>query len=610
MSRQERETVETKMGINSGSGTADATNSDTGPDDDSASADIRLVAGRHGDSGGSGSGSGEQDRLLGDNVQPGVQTMEAITSVWTKEALVVAYVMIWAIYFVDSLQQATTGNLTPYVTSAFKQHSLTPTVNIVSNIIGGVFKLTLAKVLDVFGRPQGYLLSIILTTLGLVMMALCRNIETYAAAQVFYWVGFNSLGYCLSIFVADTSSLRNRGLMMAFTTSPYIITTWISGPLAQGLLQGPGFRWGFGFFALATPCITLPLYVLFMKNYLKAKKQGLMGPPRTKTNLTPRQTLAHYAREFDMTGLLLVSVGLALFLLPFNIYTRQADGWRSPTIALLLVMGPLLLFAFAVWETFYAPVQFLPYALLTDRTVVGACGLAAVSFISFYIWNSYFRSFLQVVNGLSVSQASYVGSIYSMGSCFSAILVGLLIRKTGRYKRLSLYFGVPLIVLGVWLMMRLLQPDARVGYIVLCQILIACAGGTLVITQQTAAMAAASHQYLAVVLAVDSLFSAVGAAVGLTASATIWQAVFPQRLRAYLPESALANFTEIYGQLDVQLSYPVGSPARVAIQRAYADGQRAMLVAATAVLVLCFVAVGLWRDVNVKNVKQVRGTVI
>ncbi|KAG6026327.1 hypothetical protein E4U40_002190 [Claviceps sp. LM458 group G5] len=605
MSPQDFETLNPETGLKSRyNHNADASRSGS---DASVNANLLLVSAQHDDD----SSGDEQDGLLGDNAQSqqqGVRTMEAITSVWTKTALVAAYAMIWVIYFADSLQQATTGNLTPYVTSAFKQHSLTPTVSITSNIVGGVFKLTLAKVLDVFGRPQGYLLSIILTTLGLVMMAVCRNVETYAAAQVFYWVGFNGLGYCLSIFVADTSSLQNRGLMLAFTTSPYIITTWIAGPLAQRFLEGPGFRWGFGIFALVTPCVTLPLYVLFMKNYRKAKQRGLIGP--RKTALTFWQTLVHYAREFDIIGLVLVSVGLALFLLPFNIHTRQVDGWRSPLIISSLVIGPLLLCAFAIWETFYAPVQFLPYALLTDRTVVGACALAAVSFIGFYIWNSYFRSFLQVVNGLSVAQASYVGSIYSIGSCFSAIFVGLFIRRTGRYKALSLYFAVPATVFGVWSMRSALQPEAQIGYTVVYQVLIACAGGALVITQQTAAMAAASHQYLAVVLAVDSLFSAIGAAIGLTVSATIWQAVFPQKLKVYLPESARGNFTAIYGQLDVQLSYPLGSPTRVAIQRAYGDGQRAMLVVSSAVLLLSFVAVGLWRDVNIQNVKQVRGNVM
>ena len=58
-----------------------------------------------------------------------------------------------------------------------------------SNIIGGVFKLTLAKILDVWGRPQGYAIAVFMLTVGLIMMATCQNVEMYAAAQVFYWVG-------------------------------------------------------------------------------------------------------------------------------------------------------------------------------------------------------------------------------------------------------------------------------------------------------------------------------------------------------------------------------------------------------------------------------------
>jgi hypothetical protein len=59
-----------------------------------------------------------------------------------------------------------------------------------SSIIGGLVQLPLAKVLDIWGRPQGYALMVFFLTMGLVMMASCKNVETYAAAQVFYWVGY------------------------------------------------------------------------------------------------------------------------------------------------------------------------------------------------------------------------------------------------------------------------------------------------------------------------------------------------------------------------------------------------------------------------------------
>ena len=87
------------------------------------------------------------------------------------------------------MQQGMSGSLSPYVTSAFQLHSLTAATGVMSSIIGGLSALPLAKILDIWGRPHGFAITTALLTLGLVMMAACQNVETYAAAQVFYWVG-------------------------------------------------------------------------------------------------------------------------------------------------------------------------------------------------------------------------------------------------------------------------------------------------------------------------------------------------------------------------------------------------------------------------------------
>ena len=437
------------------------------------------------------------------------------------------------------------------------------------------------------------------------MMAACNNVEAYAAAQVFYTVGNNGLTYSLSVFVADTSSLRNRDLMQALVSSPNLITCWLAGPISSGYLKGPGWRWCFGTFSVIVPAITLSLFGLFVYNYYKAKKQGLV--PKRESQRTAWQSFLHSCREFDAVGLILLSAGIALFLLPFNLYHIQEKGWRAPLIICLLVFGIALIITFAVWERIFAPVTFIPYSLLLDRSVLGACILAATLFIGFYCWNSYFSSFLQVVNDLNVTDASYVVQIYTVGSCLCSVLVGLLIRYTGRFKPICLYFGIPLAILGMGLMINFRQPDVNIGYVVMCQIFISFAGGTIIICDEIAVMAAASHQHIAVVIAFLGLFSEIGGAVGLTVAAAIWQDVFPKKLAEYLPASELPNLGSIYADLITQLQYAVGSPGRIAIQHAYADAQKMMLIAATAVWVLGIVGVVMWRDINLIGIKQVRG---
>lgn len=107
-----------------------------------------------------------------------------------------------------------------------------------------------------------------------------------------------------------------------------------------------------------------------------------------------------------------------------------------------------MIIGFAVWEKYLAPVKFLPYELL-DRTVLGSCVLLGVSFISFYIWSSFFGSFLQVVMDLDLTTTGYITQMFNVGSYFFALVIGLVIRQTGNYKWPVLLFGLPITVLGV-----------------------------------------------------------------------------------------------------------------------------------------------------------------
>ncbi|KAF2021612.1 siderophore iron transporter [Aaosphaeria arxii CBS 175.79] len=544
---------------------------------------------------------------LSANAQEGVRRMQATTQVWTKSHLIAAYVMMWIITFVDYAQGGTSGNLTPYVTSAFEQHSLTSYTYVMSGVIGGVLKLPLAKILDIFGRPQGYALSVGLIVLGLIMMAACNNVQTFAAAQIFYSIGSNGLSYTLSIFAADTSHLKNRGFMYGFISSPYLITMWISGPIADAFLKGPGWRWSFGMWAIVTTVVCAPLYILFTINYKKAIKAGIIVP--VKSSRTFKESVRYYIVEFDAGGLFLLLAGLVLFLLPFSLYSYQEDQWRSALVISMLVIGGLLLIAFVFYEKYVAPKSFIPYQLLLDRTVLGACILAGVLFLSFYIWRNYFTSFLQVVNGLSIIESNYVVEVYGIGSCISAILSGIAIRWSGRFKWIALYLAVPLQMLGIGLMIHFRRPDVNIGFIIMTQIFISFAGGALVITEQIAAMAATDHQHVAVVIALETMFSNIGGGIGSSIAAAVWTGVFPKRLMELLPEDSLENFASIYGDLSVQLSYPKGSPTRIAIEQAYSDAQKWMNLGGLLFITLALPAVMAWRNIKVKDFKQVKGLV-
>ncbi|KAL4779567.1 major facilitator superfamily domain-containing protein [Aspergillus varians] len=550
---------------------------------------------------------GKEGDLVNPDFQHGVQAVQAMTQVWSFSHIVAAYVLIWVIEFIMAFSSGMIGNLTPFVTSSFAEHSLTATTTIISSLASGLIKLPYAKLMDIWGRPQSFALMVGSMTIGLIMMAGCQNVETYCAAQVFYQVGYTGLDFTMTIFIADTSKLKNRAFWIAFVASPYIATVWAYGPASQRALNTIGFRWGFGVWAIVIPVVSAPLFFLFYYNQLKAVKMGLV--PKRESNRTRLQSVVHYVKEFDLIGIFIFALGLALFLLAFNLYTKQANEWRSPLIICFLIFGGLLIIGFIFYEKYVAPVTFIPWELLNNRTVIFTYTMAASLYLSWYIWDNYFYSMLLVVYNQNVTQASYISNIYTVGSSFWSIVMGIVIRYNGRLKWQALYFGVPMTILGVSLMIHFRQAGVDIGYIVMCQIFIAFGGGTLVICEQMTVMAVSRQQDIPAVLAAESMFINIGSAVGSSIAAAMWTGIFPQRLKENLPADALPNLSTIYGDVSAQYGYPVGSPERDAINLSYSQTQRLMLITATCLYSITLVSVILWKDVNVKKIHQVRGRV-
>lgn len=419
------------------------------------------------------------------------------------------------------------------------------------------------------------------------------------------------------------SKLKNRGLAYAFTSSPYIITAFAGPKAADDFYYNVSWRWGFGTFAIILPIVAAPLFIIMRINLKRAENRGLLM--RESSGRTLVQNIWYYTREFDgksilyrststcsyyylAIGVVLFASGFTVFLLPFTLAETAPNGWGSAYIIAMIVVGFIVLVIFGLYETFLAKAPFLNINLLANRTVIGACLLDMTYQISYYCWDSYFTSFLQVVNNLTIAEAGYVSNTFDVVSGVLLLGVGFVIRKTGHFKFL-LYGAVPLYVLAQGLMIHFRRPNQNIGYIVMCQIFIAIGGSIFIICEQVAILAASDHQHVAAVLALLYVMGNIGGAIGNAICGAIWTNTFPKALARYLPASAQANFDDIYGDLSTQLSYPMGSETRIGIQQAYGYAQERMLIAGTAVIALVFVWALMIKNINLAKVPQVKGTV-
>lgn len=96
----------------------------------------------------------------------------------------VCFCSIWVIFLTNGLRLSILAALTPYVTSDFQSHSLLTVIGIVSDSMTAAVYIPMAKLLDVWGRAEGFLLMVGSATLGVILMATSHNLATFCAAQV------------------------------------------------------------------------------------------------------------------------------------------------------------------------------------------------------------------------------------------------------------------------------------------------------------------------------------------------------------------------------------------------------------------------------------------
>ncbi|PYI14192.1 siderochrome-iron transporter [Aspergillus japonicus CBS 114.51] len=517
----------------------------------------------------------------GDSVQEGVRKIEAINLTWTTRSLIIAYISIFLMAFCTSLEGQTVMSLSAYATSAFSKHSLISTVLVVQNVVNAVIKPPMAKVADVFGRFEAFCVSIMIYVLGYIQMAASTNVQTYASAQIFYSAGSTGLQILQQVFIADSSSLLNRALLALLPELPFLVTVWIGPTIANAVLEHTSWRWGYGMWSIILPASFLPLALSLLLNQRKAKRLNLIKP-RSAHRRGFFAAVRHTWYDLDMFGLILLSAAVTLILVPLTLAANSKNGWKNNSIIAMIIVGIVCLCALPAWESSkkLAPKPLLSLHLLKQRTALAGCTLAFFYFMAFYFSvQPYLYSYLQVVQDYDVATAGRVTQTFAFTSTIAAFGVSILIKYTRRY-RVYVTIGCVIYISGIFLMLTYRREGSSPALILGTQVIVGAGGGLLNVPVQLGVQASASHQDVAAATAMFLTSMEMGGAVGAAISGAIWTHHIPRKLQQYLPDEAKADVGEIFGKLTKALSYPMGSPARVAINRAYQETMNKLLVLA------------------------------
>lgn len=438
---------------------------------------------------------------------------------------------------------------------------------------------------DVWGRLEAFSLSVFLFTLGYIQQAAANNVKTYAAAQIFYASGQTGLQILQQIFIADTSDLLNRALVSTIPDIPYLLNVWIGPPIAESILENLGWRWGYGIWAIVLPIAFMPLALSLLLNQRKAAKRGLL-PPSPFSGLTRWNAIKSFAIEMDFFGLLLLLTGVALVLVPLTLSSSMKGHWANASLIAMLVVGVICLILFPFWERSpkLAPRAFFPPSLYRNRTVMAGMAYAFFYFMAYYLSvQPYFYSYLLVVQDQSVTEAGHITQTFTFASTVTSILISLAIKYTKHYK----YYvtaGSCIYLVGIVAMLRYRTEGTSPAMLVVCQILVGMGGGLSHVPAQLGVQASASHSEVGAATAAFLTTLEIGGAVGSAISGSMWSNSIPGKLEEYLPEGSKHHAKKIFGSVQyASTHFPVGSPERIAINRAYQETMTSILMIAVVV---------------------------
>jgi len=149
--------------------------------------------------------------------------------------------------------------------------------------------------------------------------------------------------------------------------------------------------------------------------------------------------------------------------------------------------------------------------------------------------------------------------------------------KYTRHYKWYITAGAAIYLMGIGLMIRYRVEGSSTGSIVGTQIAVGIGGGMLNVPAQLGVQAAVGHQDVAAATAIYLTVVEIGGAVGAAISGAVWDHNIPAKLVEYLPADAKGDALKIFGSIVTAQSYKMGTPERIAINKAYQETMSILL---------------------------------
>ncbi len=251
----------------------------------------------------------EDQRLLKPGRLEREQDADDARALWRKRRglYLLVYSAIFCVAYVSSLDSNTGYLYLNFACSEYGALASFSTVAIVQQMVFAIAKPPIAKLSDVVGRPQAYVLSLCFYVCGYLVVASTSSLRSLIGGICLQSAGTTGIQVLQSIIIADTTTAKWRGLVIGIVNLPFLINFAVAGPMVDLVMRHGGWRFGFAIWTVVMPLAATPLLLTLLVGQRRAQRAGLAT--RSWLRDKPwRSALRQLATELDVVGLLLLRV--------------------------------------------------------------------------------------------------------------------------------------------------------------------------------------------------------------------------------------------------------------------------------------------------------------